>query len=198
MVETLFAELPDGTRLKAGVGVALLTRLRQIATGLDSFNAAELRDSSKLDAAVATITNHWHRGDDYVVFGWYKASMVALQSRLAELGIDACLITGDVPPKDRTQIIRDFQNGKYRVLIGTIPTMGESINLQNANHVIRVDRSFNPAMNQQAVDRCDRQGQQRTVYLTDIIAENTVDDLVVMPNLANKQALRAVVFGGQS
>ena len=61
-----------------------------------------------------------------------------------------------------------------------------------------MDRSFNPAMNQQAVDRCDRQGQKRGVYLTDIVAENTVDDLVVLPNLANKDALRGVVFGGTS
>ena len=35
------------------------------------------------------------------------------------------------------------------------------------------------------------------VYMTDVIAEGTVDDLVVQPNLANKEALRAVVFGGQ-
>ncbi len=196
MVETLFAELPDGTRLKAGVGIALLTRLRQIACGLDAL-CEGVADSSKLDECVRVIGEHWDRGDDFVVFGWYKASMRALQCRLNEQGMGAVLIDGDVPTKARTQIIRDFQSGKYRVLIGTIPTMGESINLQNANHVIRVDRCFNPAMNQQAVDRCDRQGQKRKVYLTDIVAENTVDDLVVLPNLANKTALRSIVFGGQ-
>ncbi len=73
--------------------------------------------------------------------------------------------------------------------------MGESVNLQRANHVIRVELAFNPALNQQAVDRCDRQGQERTVYCTDIVAEGTVDMSVMEPTLANKEALRALVFG---
>jgi SNF2 family DNA or RNA helicase len=133
-----------------------------------------------------------------VVFGWYKPSLAALALRLQEEDIDSWLIDGDVPQKARGPIITAFQNGQKRVLLGTISTMGESINLQRANHVIRVDRCFNPAMNQQAVDRVDRQGQERECYLTDIVAEDTVDDLVVLPNLANKDALRAVVFGGQS
>jgi SNF2 family DNA or RNA helicase len=80
-------------------------------------------------------------------------------------------------------------------MIGSIATMGESVNLQRANRVIRIELSFNPALNQQAVDRCDRQGQERTVYCHDIVARNTVDTAVVEPTLGNKEALRAVVFG---
>jgi SNF2 family DNA or RNA helicase len=198
LAETLLAHLPNGERIKSSDGIALLTRLRQVATGLDVFDPQVVRDSSKLEATVATIKAHWDRGDDYVVFGWYKPSLAALALRLQEEDIDSWLIDGDVPQKARGPIITAFQNGQKRVLLGTISTMGESINLQRANHVIRVDRCFNPAMNQQAVDRVDRQGQERECYLTDIVAEDTVDDLVVLPNLANKSALRAVVFGGDA
>ena len=198
LTETLFAELPNGDRIKSSEGIALLTRLRQVATGLDVFDPGVVRDSSKLERTVEVIQRHWDRGDDYVVFCWYKPSVQALVARLADVGIEAWVIDGDVPQKQRGPIIKAFQNGQRRVLIGTIPTMGESINLQRANHVIRVDRSFNPALNQQAVDRVDRQGQERECYLTDIVAEHTVDDLVVLPNLANKDALRAIVFGGQA
>ncbi len=193
----LLAELPNGERIKSSDGIALLTRLRQVATGLDVLGH-ELRDSSKMERAIEVMKRHWDRGDDFVVFGWYKPSLHALAARLADEGIDAWIIDGDVPHKERAEIISAFQNGQKRVLLGTISTMGESINLQRANHVIRMDRSFNPATNQQAVDRVDRQGQERECYLTDIIAEHTVDDLVVQPNLANKEALRAVVFGGQA
>ncbi len=194
----LLAELPTGERIKSSDGIALLTQLRKVATGLDLYDPDVVRDSSKLDRTLEVIRRHWDRGDDYVCFGWYKASLHALAARLADEGIEAWLIDGDVPQKKRAEIISAFQNGQKRVLLGTISTMGESINLQRANHVIRVDRCFNPAMNQQAVDRVDRQGQERECYLTDIVAEATVDDLVVLPNLANKEALRAVVFGGQA
>jgi SNF2 family DNA or RNA helicase len=198
LAETLLAELPNGERIKSSDGIALLTRLRQVATGLDLFDANVVRDSSKLDAAVRIIQENWERGDGYVVFGWYKASLHALAQRLAEVGIECGIIDGDVSQKDRGPIITEFQSGRMRVLLGTISTVSESLNLQAGNHVIRVDRSFNPASNLQALDRCDRQGQKRTVYCTDIVAENTVDDLVVMPALANKSAMRAVIFGGQA
>jgi SNF2 family DNA or RNA helicase len=198
LANQLLAELPNGERIKSSDGIALLTRLRQVATGLDLFDPGVIADSSKLERAVEVIRRHWDRGDDYVVFGWYKPSLQALAERLAAEGIDCFIIDGDVPQRTRAEIIAAFQNGQKRVLLGTISTMGESINLQRANHVIRVDRCFNPATNQQAVDRVDRQGQERECYLTDIIAEGTVDDLVVQPNLANKEALRAVVFGGQA
>ncbi len=193
----LLAELPTGERIKSSDGIALLTRLRQVATGLDVFDPHVVRDSSKMDRAIEVIKRHWDRGDDYVIFGWYRASLHAMAARLEVEGIESWIIDGEVTQKQRGPIIEAFQNGHKRILLGTISTMGESLNLQRANHVIRLDRSFNPALNQQAVDRVDRQGQARECYLTDIVAENTVDDLVVLPNLANKSALRAVVFGGQ-
>lgn len=195
LVEECLAELEDGTRVKAEVGIAMLTRLRQMATGLDIFSS-DITDSSKLDAAEATIHKYLPRGDDFVVFCWYKPSAYRLAERLAAAGVESFVVTGDVPMKERTDLIHRFQKGERRVFIGTIPTMGESINLQCANHVVRIDRSYNPAANLQAVDRVDRQGQRRTVYLTDIIAEDTVDELVVLPNLANKEALRAMILGG--
>lgn len=196
VADECMAQLVDGTVVKAQLGVAMLTKLRLVATGLDLLSE-NVQDSTKLDATIATIKEHAAQGDDFVVFVWYKATARALAERIqSELGLDSWVITGDVAQKDRGDIIKRFQAGERRVFIGTIATLGESVNLQRANHVIRVDRSFNPALNQQATDRVDRQGQQREVRVTDIIARNTVDELHVLPVLANKEALKAAIFGG--
>jgi SNF2 family DNA or RNA helicase len=196
VADECMAQLTDGTVVKAQLGVAMLTKLRQVATGLDLLSES-VQDSAKLDATIARIKRYAAEGDDFVVFVWYKATAHALRDRLQqELGMEAWLVTGDVKQADRTEAIKRFQAGERRVFIGTIPTLGESVNLQRANHVIRVDRSFNPALNQQAVDRVDRQGQKRPVRLGDIIARNTVDELHQLPVLANKEALKAAIFGG--
>lgn len=197
VAQTCLAELVDGTRVKVSTGVAIRTKLRQIATGLDLFSR-EVVDSTKLDAAIATIQKNWDRGDDYVIFVWYKESALALAARLDALGIDSWLITGDVKMKDRDDAIRRFTAGEKRVMIGSIATMGESVNLQRANHIVKIDRSENPALNKQCDDRVDRQGQKRTVYLTDIITRGTVDELKVLPNLLNKEALARAIFGGST
>jgi SNF2 family DNA or RNA helicase len=195
LVRRLLADLPDGSRIKTEDGIALLGKLRQVASGLDAFDPDHISDSTKLDVAEGLVKAGLRHGEDFVVFVWYKALGHALERRLLEHGIEAWRIDGDVTHTERSRMIKAFQKGERRVMIGTIATMGESVNLQRANHVIRIDRSFNPALNQQAVDRVDRQGQRREVYCTDIVAANTVDESVVMPALSNKEALRAIVLG---
>lgn len=197
--------LDDGTAVAAQSGIVMLQKLRQIASGLDLLSD-QLVDSTKLDEIVNDIQYYGlARGDDFFVAGWYKASLRALVKRLEGVGIHPYLITGDVKPADRGPIIEAARHAAMLrggegllppvVLIGTIPTLGESVNLQFLNHVMRLDRSFNPALNRQVVDRVDRTGQLRLPYLTDYIARDTVDELVVLPSLANKDAVRALLLG---
>jgi SNF2 family DNA or RNA helicase len=54
------------------------------------------------------------------------------------------------------------------VFIGTLSTLGESVNLQRACNVGRLDRAWNPMLNVQAEDRVFRQGQTRNVTITDL------------------------------
>jgi SNF2 family DNA or RNA helicase len=145
--------LDDSTVIVAEQGMVMLQRLRQIATGLELLSA-QVADSSKLDAVVDIIQQKPE--DDYFVAGWYKASAYALRDRLVAIGmgVNVFVITGDTPIKQRTKILRDARESiKTRsddtpvVVIGTIETLGESVNLQFLNHVIRIDRSWNPAKN---------------------------------------------------
>ena len=76
-------------------------------------------------------------------------------------------------------------------------TLSESVNLQRASQVIFLDRSWNPAQNIQARDRVYRNGQTKPVTVVDIVARNTVDELRVLPTIANKEALRRLILGGK-
>lgn len=186
--------LDSGQVVAAQEGIAMLGKLRQIATGLELVGGREWAHSNKLDAAVEDITDA--ADDDFVVFSWYKAGVTSLKARLESKGVECFAVTGDTPYGERDDLIARFQKGEGRVFIGTLSTLGESVNLQRANQVIRLDRSFNPMLNVQAEDRVFRQGQRRNVTITDYISEGTVDELVVLPNLATKLALRAAILGG--
>ncbi len=193
LVETCIATLDDDTKIKADSGAPMMNKLRQVATGL-GLVSDELTDSTKLDLAVDLIMDA--ADDDFVVFSWYKAPVNELAQRLEAKGVGCFVVTGDTPHSERAESFARFQAGEGRVVIGTLATMGESVNLQRANNVIFLDRSFNPALNGQARDRVDRQGQTRTTLITHIIAKDTVDELNVLPTLANKAALRAAILGG--
>jgi SNF2 family DNA or RNA helicase len=203
--DEFFAMLDDDTLVVAEAGVVMLTKLREIATGLDLISH-EVESSSKLDAAVKLVDDYGDF-DDFFVAVWYKASGYALERRLRAAGYrNVYVVTGDVPSGKRRDAVLhaardaaaqrlDNWDDQPIILIGTIETLGESVNLQYLNHVIRIDRAYNPAKNRQVVDRCDRTGQTREVRCTDIIAEHTVDELQVQPLLANKDALRAMLLG---
>lgn len=188
----LIAELDDGTSVKvSNTGIAMLAKLRQVATGLDL--VGNVVDSTKLDYAVELISDG--ADDEFVVFSWYKSAVYKLSDRLTAAGIEHFAVTGDTPQAKREEMIARFMHGEGQVFIGTLATLGESVNLQRANKVIRLDRDYNPMLNVQAEDRVFRIGQQRPVTIWDLVAKDTVDELRVTPALASKSIVRAMVLG---
>lgn len=190
--ENFVAKVGAEDYIVASDGLSMLTRLRQIATGLDFF-AEEVTDSSKIDLAMDLIKDS---EEPTVVFSWYRQPGHALAKRLEAEGIECFVVDGDVTQQDRSDMIERFQAGERQVFIGTISTLGESVNLQRASNAIFLDQSFNPAMNLQARDRVYRMGQTNKVLVTNIVAKDSVDELRVQPSLANKEALRRVILGG--
>lgn len=176
--------------------ITLLGRLRQVATGLELVTGT-VADSSKLDLAVEMVTDN--ADDPFVVFSWYKAAAEAMRDRLEALEIPTALVHGGVKHEERDRLIKQFMSGGHdapRVFVGTISTLGESVNLQRANQAIFLDRSWNPAQNEQAADRIYRIGQKNPVTITHLVAADTVDELKVLPVLNTKEALRRAILGG--
>ena len=193
LVDTCLTELADGEFVKATDGLVLLTRLRQVASGLDLLSD-EVADSSKADLAVDMILDN--EDEAFVVFTWFKASAHGVAERLRAKGVEPFVVTGDTPHAQRAEMIESFQHGEGRVFIGTLSTLGESVNLYRATQAIFIDRSWNPALNQQAEDRIYRIGQKLPVTITHLIAENTVDEFRVQPVLTDKTILRQLILGG--
>jgi SNF2 family DNA or RNA helicase len=198
LVNLSFAELPDGTAVKAPEGIALFSKLRAVAAGLDAVVGRDIVDSgavfesAKLDLAFDLIKD---TDDAVVVFSWYKAVAKGMQNRLDAAGIESFLVDGNVPQDTRAEYIARFQAGEARVFIGTIATLAESVTLTRATQAIFLDRSFNPAQNDQAGDRIYRIGQRNAVLLTYIVARDTVDELSVLPSIVSKEALRRTILG---
>jgi hypothetical protein len=173
----------EGDGIKVVNSMDHMNKLRQIATAWPGVGSA------KLDYAMAEIEEE--PDAQFVVFTWYKLPGRLLAERLGDA---ATVVDGDVTGKERTIRLRDHQAGKYRVLVGSIATIGESLNLQYVHEAIRLDRHWNPEMNGQTLDRVMRQGQEARVTFRDLWAKGTVDLLRVKPNLMSKESLRKALF----
>ena len=182
--------------LSAANGGALLVRLRQVATGLNLVSG-KLEDSAKLDAAVDIIKDN--PDEAFVVFSFFVGAAEALARRLENVGVKTFTVHQGVKYEDRTEYIRRFQAGEGRVFVGTLGTLGESVTLSRASNVVFLDRSWNPELNNQAVDRVAGGFRAlqvgRPITITNLVAADTVDESRVTPVLSSKAAVRAVILG---
>jgi hypothetical protein len=183
MRDQFWAKLEEGG-INAANPLAQMNLLRRIATYYPGV------PSAKLEYALHELEET--PDEQFVVFTWYKEPGRALAEKL---GDDVVIVDGDVPRKQRAEALRRHERGLARVLVGSIATLGESLNLQYMHEAIRLDRDWNPEVNGQTTDRLNRNGQRERVTFRDLWAKNTVDTLRVKPNLASKASLRKAVFG---
>lgn len=157
--------------LVAPAVIAKLVRLQQFSLAYAEFNSdgkVQLsKPSSKLDALLDIV----HSTDSQIVVFTQFVGMAKLAHENLE-GISELLI-GET--SNRGELIERFQRGDIRVLICSIGAGGVGITLTAADKAVFLDRSWSPAMNQQAEDRLHRIGQENAVQIIDIMAKDTVD-----------------------
>ena len=91
-------------------------------------------------------------------------------------------------------MVERFQAGEVPVFLLSLKAGGTGLNLTRADHVVHVDRWWNPAVEEQATDRAYRIGQTRPVQVHRMIMRGTVEEKVA-ELLTRKRALADAVLG---
>jgi|SRR5882757_7543112 len=176
--------LESGEDIAAWNTAGLLTRLRQVATGLDVLTSVE--ESGKLDALEQLVAG---RSRPTLVLGHYHGTLDAIERRLDKLDISWVEVSGRRRSTAARRQARDlFNAGQVDVLVGQVEVIAEGLNLQHAGDmVVFVEHSWRPDKNEQAVRRLHRPGQQRPVTVVRLTTRGTVDTEMI-ELLKNKTA----------
>ena len=85
-------------------------------------------------------------------------------------------ISGSTSLYQRNRAMEMFRTDpECRVFLGQIQACGTAITLNVANHVLFVEQSWVPAENYQASKRCHRIGQDKPVFVTNLMLANSID-----------------------
>lgn len=97
-------------------------------------------------------------------------------------------IDGTIRDKNREKILQDFKTkNEPAILIMTLKTGGEGLNLIEATHVIILEPYWNSKTEQQAIDRVYRIGQKRKTYAARFYIEGTIEELLLkVQDMKNK------------
>ena len=152
------------------------TRLRQ-ATGYTGILSSTIKVSAKLDRMEEIVEDAVNNGDKVVVFSnWIKITNEALQ-RLKRY--NPAVITGDTKDSDIPIQEDKFQNDdSCKVIIGTIPKMGEGFNLTQGSVICFIDEPWDMETKKQAIDRCHRIGSTKRLTIYSLITKGTIDEKV--------------------
>ncbi|MFJ7441621.1 DEAD/DEAH box helicase [Methylorubrum thiocyanatum] len=130
--------------------------------------------SAKLDRLEEMLVELLAEGRRILVFSQFTAMLRLIQERLTKRAIAYALLTGAT--RDREAAIRLFEEGSARVFLVSLKAGGTGLNLIAADTVILYDPWWNPAVEDQAVDRAYRIGQTKPVFVHKLVASGTIEE----------------------
>jgi non-specific serine/threonine protein kinase len=158
-----------------------LMKLRQICDSPAILNEDNKfpNHSIKLDELTREITENI--GDHKaLVFSQFLGMLALIRAKLEELGVQYEYFDGSTSVTDRQKAIDNFQNNPAcRVFLISLKAGGVGLNLTAADYVYIVDPWWNPAVEQQAIDRTHRIGQTRNIFAYRMICKDTVEDKII-------------------
>ncbi|PJJ65164.1 DEAD/DEAH box helicase [Compostimonas suwonensis] len=133
--------------------------------------------SSKLDALVEQLDDVVAEGHRALVFSQFTSFLRKAATRLEEQGIDVVYLDGST--RNRREVIGGFTEGTAPVFLISLKAGGFGLNLTEADYVFLLDPWWNPAAEDQAIDRTHRIGQTKNVMVYRMVAADTIEEKVM-------------------
>jgi non-specific serine/threonine protein kinase len=158
-----------------------LMKLRQICDSPSIMNEVERYPnvSIKLDELGREITENIgnHKA---LIFSQFLGMLALIKEKLIELNVPFEYFDGSTTAIDREKAIRSFQaDDNVRVFLISLKAGGVGLNLTAADYVYIVDPWWNPAVEQQAIDRTHRIGQTKNIFAYRMICKDTIEDKIL-------------------
>ena len=150
--------------------------------------------SGKLELVDDLLEAAFEDGEKVLLFSQFTAFGHLLApywtERFASYGIDVPFLHGGVPKPERDAMVARFQErtDEPGLMLLSLRAGGTGLTLTAANHVVHLDRWWNPAVENQATDRAFRIGQRRDVTVHKLVSAGTIEERIDAV-LADKQHL---------
>lgn len=169
-----------------------LTKLRQLANHPLMIDEEYRDGSGKFDAVVDMLDSVYTEGSKVLIFSQFVKHLQIFKDYFERNGTRYAYLDGAT--KERAEVVREFkENESVKIFLISIKAGGVGLNLTEADYVFILDPWWNPAVEQQAIDRTHRIGQERNVFIYRFITKDSVEEKIV--NLqARKRSLASALI----
>jgi SNF2 family DNA or RNA helicase len=188
--KTLYkAELKRAQQMLLGISTAsqlnknrfnLLTsllRLRQICCHPKLVKEDSKAESTKVEALLETLDPIMEEGGKVIVFSQFVEMLGLLKKAIAERNWPTYYLAGDT--ENRGELVQQFQEHQGEaIFLISLKAGGFGLNLTAASYVVLFDPWWNPAVENQAIDRAHRIGQRQTVIAYRLLIKDSVEEKI--------------------
>ena len=174
-----------------------LLKLRQVCCDpylLKGITPPENMERAKLEMLRDMLPALVEEGRRILVFSQFTEMLRLIESELDALQLPWLALTGDTPPAERGTVVAQFQDKGIPILLVSLKAGGVGLNLTAAETVIQMDPWWNPAVEEQAIARAHRIGQEQAVFVYKLVVEGSIEERILELQ-ARKAALAEGVLG---
>lgn len=174
-----------------------LTKLRQLANHPLMVNQDYASTSGKFQAVLEMLKTISKEGNKVLIFSQFVKHLDLFRDHFNKKNIPFAYLDGAT--KDRASAVQEFKNNDdIKIFLISIKAGGVGLNLTEADYVFILDPWWNPAVEQQAIDRSHRIGQQKNVFIYKFISKDTVEEKIVALQNRKKSIATSLVTTEES
>ena len=151
------------------------------------------QESIKLDELMReieeNISNH-----KMLIFSQFLGMLNLVKGKLDKDGIKYIYLDGSTPAKDRARLVNEFQtDSSIQIFLISLKAGGVGLNLTAADYVYVIDPWWNPAVEDQAIDRTHRIGQHKKIFAYKLICKNSIEEKILLLQQKKKSLAKELI-----
>lgn len=178
--------------------LAALTRLRQVCCHPSTFVDGYVGGSGKLELLAELIDSTLEAGHRILIFSQFTSMLDIIEKTLVKKDITYFYLSGKTPSSERAEFVSRFNGGEGRIFLLSLKAGGTGLTLTGADTVILYDPWWNPAVEDQAIDRAYRIGQEKVVQVFKLITRNTIEEKIIKLQEKKKEMIDMVIKPGET
>ena len=174
-----------------------LTRLRQIACHPSLAKDVTAGVSGKFQTILQHVETVAGEGHKILMFSSFVEHLRLFENEFREMNIRYSMLTGSTV--NREEVISQFRTDpQIPVFLISLKAGGVGLNLTEADYVFMLDPWWNPAAENQAIDRTHRIGQHRNVFVYRFISKGTIEEKMLALQQQKSKLAEEVIHAGEN
>jgi len=157
-----------------------LILLRQMANHPRLSDPDFLGESGKFLEMTRMLRTAMEEGHKILLFSQFVKHLQLFKEYMDNRKLSYCYLDGSTPVKERMNLVDEFNTtDSIKVFLISLKAGGTGLNLTSADYVFLADPWWNPAVEQQAIDRAHRIGQTQKVFSYKFITKDSVEEKIL-------------------